>query len=337
MADAPVDENEFGKELAAAFEADEAAELPKAPDNQVDPTKADDATPPAGETPPKPGEEPKPDDSTKPKVPKEDDKNTPPADDKKKKEDGTTPPEDPKMPQPSEESKPLTKDDVTSIIQNIRTEERTSGEALNNQVKEVMDAYYPEGLSNVLVDQNTGKELRTPADVVAASGGELSTEQAAQWLMNEQFKLDQNIAKIKEDAKGIAESTLKFKQDTIDVLTRYEPLFKWQPSLQGKVWTQFSKLVKADEKKGVILSAPDMREYYDTVLEPYRLAYEYANKQSATNPTPPPAGTPGAETPPAPTPGADDRLDEGGDGGASPVDDPNDFAQQVKKELANPF
>jgi len=63
-----------------------------------------------------------------------------------------------------------------------------------------------------------------------------------------------------------------------------------------------------------------MLEFYDTMLEPYRMAYEHSQKQSATAPTSP-------QTPPA-QPGADDRLDEGGDGGISPVDDPNDFAQQ---------
>jgi len=83
----------------------------------------------------------------------------------------------------------------------------------------------------------------------------MTTEEAAQWLMNEQFKLEPRIAKIKSDARSIAETTLKFKQDGVTVLERYEPLFKAYPSLQGKVWDQYKKLVKADEAKGVILSA----------------------------------------------------------------------------------
>jgi hypothetical protein len=223
---------------------------------------------------------------------------------------------------------------LRASVSDIRTEERSSGRALEETTKEVIAAYYPEGLSNTLVDQASGKELKTPQDVVDASGGNMTTEQAAQWLMNEQFKLDQNISKIKEDARAVAETTLKFKQDSVDVLTRYEPLFKAYPQVQQKIWDQYKKLIKADEKAGVILSAPDMREFYDTVLEPYRLAFEYQTKNPATNPVPPAPGTPGAPaTPPAPTPGVDDRLDEGGDGAPSPVDDPNDFAQQVTKEL----
>jgi hypothetical protein len=73
-----------------------------------------------------------------------------------------------------------------------------------------------------------------------------------------------------------------------------------------------------------------------TTLYLNHTAWPLSSKPSnpATNPVPPAPGTPGAPaTPPAPTPGVDDRLDEGGDGGASPVDDPNDFAQQVTKEL----
>lgn len=326
MAEPAIADNDedFSKELADAFASDEASEKLQ-PLTPVEPPKADDATPPVA------GEELKPDDKVAPEVPKEGEPDPAAPVDEKKTEDGTTPPKDPKAPPVEEPAtpQPLTKDDVTSIISNLRTEERNSGEALTNQVNEVMEAYYPDGLSNVLIDQNTGKELKTPQDVVDASNGDMSTEQAAQWLMNEQYKLDQNIAKIKDDAKTIAETTLKFKQDSTEVLTRYEPLFKAYPQVQQKVWDQYNKLVKSDMAKNVILSAPDMREYYDTMLEPYRLAFEFSQKQSATNPVPPP------EAPVAPViPGADDRLDEGGDGGASPVDDPNDFAQQVGKELA---
>lgn len=331
------DDNDFGKELAEAFAVDEAAGAPKLPEVPAEQPKPGEATPPAPETPPKPGEEPKkPDEPAKPEDSKKEEPAAPPASDEKKPKDGTTPPETSEAPKPPEEPappKPLTLDDIKGVVNDVRSEERQSGKAVEDTTKEVLDAYYPEGLSNVLVDQQSGKELRTPQDVIDASGGEMSMEQATQWLMNEQFKLDQSVAKIKEDAKGIAETTLKFKQDSIDVLTRYEPLFKAYPTVQQKIWNQYSKLIKADEKKGVILSAPDMREFYDTVLEPYRMAFEFAQKQSATNPVPPAPGTPGAPAEP-PKPGAEDRMDEGGDGGASEVDDPNDFAQQVNKELS---
>jgi len=295
---------------------------PVAPGAAAEPPKVD---------PPKPAEEPKKDDVTPPEPPKGED-GTPPADPAKKPEEGAEPPkapETPPAPATPEEPKPLTEDGLRSIISEVRNEERTSVQAVETATKEVLEAYYAEGLSNVLVDQSSGKELRTPQDVVDASGGEMSMDAATQCLMNEQYKLDNEVAKIKEDAKGIAETTLKFKQDGVIVLQRYEPIFKAYPQLQSKIWAQFSKLVKADEAKGVILSAPDMAEFYDTVLEPYRLAYEYSTKNPGTNPTPDPA------TPPPAAPGAEDRLDEGGDGGSSgEVDDPNDFAQQVKKELA---
>lgn len=283
-------------------------------------------TPPAAE-PPK-VEEPKKDEQPPAESPKKDEDATPPASDEKKPKEGGEPPKTPETPPaPEEPPKPLTLDDIKGVINDVRTEERTTGQALEQTTKEVLDAYYPDGLSNVLVDQASGKELRTPADVVAVTNGEMSMEQAAQWLMNEQFKLDKDVAKIREDAKGIAETTLKFKQDSVDVLTRYEPVFKVYPQLQQKVWDQFKKLIKADEEKGVILSAPDMREFYDTVLEPYRLAVEYQTGKPSTAPTAPP-------TPPAPKPSADDRLDDDGDGGATAPNDPNDFAQQVSKELA---
>lgn len=305
------------------------------PEQPVVPAPVDPNNPtppaPAAVTPPV-VEEPKKDDKTPPVDPnkKEEEPVTPPADPAKKPEDPAKPPETPET--PPEPPKPLTSDDVTAIISNLRNEERTSGKELESTTKDVMDAYYPEGLSNVLVDQASGRELRTPADVVAASGGEMSTEDAAQWLMNEQYKLDQNIAKIKSDAQGIAETTVNFKRDSMAVLQKYEPLFTKYPQLQEKTFKKLMKLVKSDTDKGVVLSAPDVMEFYDDALEPYQQAYEYATKQPATNPVPAP-GAPA--TPPAP--GQDDRLDEGGDGGPGEVDDPNDFAQQVKKELSRPF
>lgn len=287
------------------------------------------------EAPVTPPAEPPKDDSKPVEEPKKDEEpvkkteeTIPPTADAPKTEEGAKPPETPETPPaPTEAPQPLTRDDVTAIITNLRNDERNSGKELETTAKEVLDAYYPEGLSNTLVDEASGKELRTPQDVVDASGGQMTTEEAAQWLINEQFKLDNQVAKIKNDAQQIAETTVNFKRDSMTVLQKYEPLFKAYPQLQTKAFNLMMKQVKVDEKRGVILSAPDVMELYDTYLEPYQQAYEFGNKGSATNPTAPPAGAP-----PAPT--AEDRMDISGDGGQAPVDDPNDFAQQVSKELA---
>lgn len=247
-------------------------------------------------------------------APADGDKPTDPA--KKPEED--TPPV-PETPQP------LTKDDVASIIRDVQMTERASGKELEDATKEVLDAYHPDGLSNVLVDQKTGRQLKTPQDVVDVSDGELTIEQAASWLMNKQFELDRDIAQIKEEARKVAETTLNFKRDSIAAIQKYEPLFKWQPHLQEKAYKLLMGQVRADKEKGVVLSAPDVIDLYDTYLEPYQKAFEFSQNKPATNPLPEPE--------PA-KPGLDDRIDDAGDGGASPVNDPNDFAQQVKKELA---
>jgi hypothetical protein len=224
---------------------------------------------------------------------------------------------------PQEQPTPLTKDDFKSIINELRNEERVSGRELEETTKTVIDAYYPNGLSRTLVDES-GKELKTPQDVVDASGGTMDIEEATKWLMNEQFKLDKQISEIEGTAKQIAEQTVKFRRDGETVLAKYEPLFKAYPQVQKKVFDQYMKLVNYDKDKDVVLSAPDMEEFYDMVLDPYRLAFEYSQNKPATEPEKP------AE-PPKPT--KDDRLDVSGDGGASEVDDPNDFAAQVRKEL----
>lgn len=318
-------EAEFDKAFEG-FGDDPAPVTPPSTDPPTPPAAPGAAAEPPVADPPKPAEEPKKDEPVTPPAKKEE---TPPAPaaDANKPEEGAKPPETPAAPAEPEEAKPLTKDDVTSIISNLRTDERNSGKEIENATSEVLEAYYPDGLSNTLTTPE-GKKLETPQDVVDASGGEMSTEQAAQWLLNEQYKLDQEVSRIKDDAKRIAETTVNFKRDSINALRKYEPLFKAYPKLQEKTFNKLMKLVKADEKKGVILSAPDVMEHYDDYLEPYQLAFEHSTQQSATNSVPPP------ETPPAPKPGAEDRLDEGGDGGVSAPDDPNDFAQQVGKELA---
>lgn len=271
---------------------------------------------------PKPAEEPNKDEEPA-KAPEE----TPPVGtDEKKEEEDAKSPETPEAPATPEASTPLTKDDVTAIISNLRNEERTSGKELETTTQEVLEAYYPDGLSNVLVDEKSGRELRTPQDVIEASGNTMSNEDAAQWLMNEQFKLDKQVAEIRDGAQKIAETTVNFRRDAIAAVQKYEPLFKQYPALQQKVFDKLKKQVKVDEAKGVILSAPDVMEHYDDYLEPYRLAFEYAQKQPATAATPDLAATP--------KPSAEDRMDEGGDAGATPPNDPNDFAQQVSKELA---
>ena len=281
------------------------------------------AEPPKAD-PPKPTEEPKKDDEPA-KTPEE----TPPASatDEKKPEEDPKPPETPEAPAPTEPSQPLTKDDVSQVVSDLLSTERNSSKELENTTQEVLEAYYPEGLSNTLVDERSGKELRTPQDVVDASGGEMSTEQAAQWLMNEQFKLDKQVAEIKDNAKQIAETTVNFKRDSMTVLQKYEPLFKAYPQLQTKVFNKLMEQVKVDKERNVILSAPDVMGHYDFYLEPYQQAFEYSTKESATNPTP-------DTTPEPPKPTAEDRMDVTGDGGPAPVNDPNDFAQQVTKELA---
>lgn len=324
-----IEDKEFEKELADAFEIEEPQTPPAA-----DPKKDDPATPPA--TPKV--EEPKKDDPAVPADPnkKDEELELPPADPAKPTEENPAAPKDPETPPAVEEPAaptPLTEEGVRKLLQEDRVEQRNSAVEMQSATQTVMEAYYPDGLSNVLVDEKSGKELRTPADVVEAAraqGNEMSTEEAAQWLMNEQYALDQNIAKIKSQAENIAETTLTFKRDATIALQKYEPLFKAYPHLQPKVYATMMKQVNIDQEKGVILQAPDVLDLYDTYLEPYQQAYELATQQPATNPTPAP--TPA--TPPA-KPGQADRLDENGDGGANTeVDDPNDFAQQVAKELA---
>lgn len=322
-------DDEFANAVAADFSEEEITENPTA-----EPPKQDDpATPPASEDN---AEEPKKDDPTDATDPnkKDEEQDTPPADPAKPSEEDPAKPQDPATP-PEEDNqpKPLTEEGVLRLLREAQTQEQDTAKELRSTYNDVLSAYYPEGLSDVLIDQNTGKELRTPQDVVDATDGALTMEQATQWLMNEEYKLKQNIEGIKRQAADIAETTVNFKRDAVAAVQKYEPLFSQYPQLQEKVFNLMMQQVQADTEKGVIIKAPDVIDLYDTYLEPYQRAYEFSTQQSAANPPAP------ATPPPAPKPTQDDRLDEGagGNGGVTPVDDPTDFAQQVTKELAGEF
>lgn len=222
----------------------------------------------------------------------------------------------------------LTREDVQALIQQVRDEERNASKDLEAREQEILDIYYPEGLSETLIDKNTGREIKTPQDVVDLSNGEMTIQEAAQWLDNEKYRLRQENDQIRNSARQLAEINLNFERGSKAVLQKNAPLFEKYPQLQAKVYNKFMKLVKYDPEKEVILSAPDIEEFYDDYLEPYRLAFEFSQKQSATAPV--------EEEKPAepPKPTAEDRLDLGGDGGVgSDKDeaDPNDPYDSLNK------
>lgn len=296
---------------------------PKEPETPVTPSENE--VKPASETPAPEDKK----DESKATEEKPSEEPAAPAEDEKKPEENNkpaetteeTPIEEPEAP------KPLTKDDVSTVVRDLLTNERATARELDTATQEVLDLYYPTGLSDVLVDEKSGKSLKTPQDVVEASGDTMSIEEATKWLMNEQYRLDKDLEKIRDDARKVAETTVNFRRDSVLAVQKYEPLFKAYPTLQEKVYGKLMKQVKIDEEKKIVTSSPDVMEFYDDYLEPYQQAFEYGKNKPATAPTPSPAPEP-------PKPSAEDRMDESGDGGQSPVDDPNDFAQQVKKELA---
>lgn len=225
--------------------------------------------------------------------------------------------------------KTLTADDVRTVISDMRNDERTSAKELDALTDDVLKQYYPDGLSNVLVDQQTGKELRSPQDVVDVSGGTMSIEEAQQWLLNEQYKLDTNIAKIKDDARNLAETNANFGRGIDRVLDKYKDVFKKFPEQQQKIYKQYMKQVTIDDQKNLVLSAPDVEDFYDFAMEPYVLAYGNMQTQQPAAPPPPPENKPKI---PESKPSIKDRLDESGDGGSTGREaDPNNADESLKE------
>lgn len=238
---------------------------------------------------------------------------------------------------PEEKPAILTKEDLQTAISDIRDQERSSAKEIDELTEEVLSKYYPEGLSNVLVDEKTGKELRTPQDVVDASGGEMSLEEAWKWLTNEQHKLDTTINDVKKEARKVAETNANFNIGVERVISKYKPVFDAfkDQKIQERVYKAYMKQVKIDEGKELVLSAPDIEDFYDLVMEPYLLAYGNMQTQQASQGQPAPVQS----TDPAPQipdakPSIEDRLDESGDGvsgGGDAGADPNNPDESLNK------
>lgn len=223
----------------------------------------------------------------------------------------------------------LTRDDFKSLLNELRTEERASTKQLDAVKSDIESRYYPNGISRVMVDEKTGLAIRTAQDVLdLADNPDLTIEQAESWRLAKQSEWDANVREIEDKIRNIAEQTVALETGTINVMNRYEELFKAAPQLERKLMAQYFKTVSVDKNTNTILSAPvDIEEFFDIALEPYQTAFE-AQKQATTT------QQQTTTTPPIQKPSKDDRLDEFGDGaGGSDDDDPDDFEAQLKKEF----
>lgn len=333
-------DNNNNDDLDAMFNDDNPTPPEEPTTPPADPAPAEPAKPPAPKPgpqepkgvvePPKPGEEqPKPEDGkpgegeAKKGAPQGQDPNA-----EGKPAEGQDQPPAPQPPQ--EPPKPLTREDLRQVINDMQTEQKTSAQALQSMEESVLNAYYPQGLSNVLTDEKTGRELRTPQDVVDVAreqGNEISIEEASQWLMNEQYKLDNQIKEIKDSARGLAETNANFRSGATRVMEIYKPIFDRYPQLQQKIYKSYMKNVKMDSEKDLIISAPDIEDFYRDFMEPYVLAFGHEDRQKpATSAAPAAPGDPAKPTIPDNKQTPEDRMDVGGDGGSSGSDeaDPND-------------
>lgn len=291
-------------------------------------------------TPPAPQDEQVPEGEQTPPVEPEEGKEPPvPAPEGEPENPEGEPEEGKDTPEPEEPAAtPLTKEDILSAINDARSEERNSAREIDEATDKILEQYYPDGLSNVLVDGETGKKLQTPQDVVDASGGDMSIEEATKWLMNEQYKLDQNIARIKDDARNLAETNANFRSGVDRVLKKYKDVFEKFPQQQEKIYKAYMKQVKLDNEKDLVLAAPDVEEFYDLFMEPYVLAYGNMKAQEPPQGQGSPSQQPGTPEPDKPQipdakPSVDDRLDEPGDVGISGDGeaDPNNADDSLNK------
>lgn len=264
------------------------------------------------------------------------------ADQQPQPEQQPVPPVENDQPQVQPETpKPLTSADIRTVMTEMQNEQRDRDTSIQTMEQDIISAYYPQGISNVLVDENTGKELRTPQDVVDASGGEMTHEEAAQWLMHKQVEVDKQVEDVKRSAQELAEVNYNFKDGAVRVIKTYQPIFSRYPGLQQRVYNNYMKTVKMEQKNvdgrplDFVLSAPDIEDYYRDFMEPYVMAFAASQKEAPPS-VPQPSVPDGSAKPTIPesrqTPA--DRMDVSGDaGGGAGGDeaDPNDPESSLSK------
>lgn len=147
------------------------------------------------------------------------------------------------------------------------TEASTKRDALK---QEVIEKLFPEGIDTQLRDSDgdpiTGiedlKKLENPKT------GELFTdEEAAQWLLSAQQKLNKDREEIENYAVQVAETYLEVQQGAERVQKVYGEILEKDPELADRLVAAYDRTLIKDPKTNIILKAPlDVVEFYEVAL-----------------------------------------------------------------------
>lgn len=131
-----------------------------------------------------------------------------------------------------------------------------------------------------------GDPIESVADVMQlknpVTGKRFTAEEASQWLLGAQRQVEKQQDATEKEVEKITDVNLNLKEEADTVRDKYGELLAHMPKLRQRVWSEYQKTLKRDEKTDTIIDAPvSMEAFYNTVLAPYMREVEKLKSETA--------------------------------------------------------
>lgn len=142
--------------------------------------------------------------------------------------------------------------------------------AMKEDIRKEMFSEVP----TVLQDAD-GDQIRTIEDVQKLmnpnTGKPFTEEEAGSWLLQAQQHLNTQLQELEKQIEQIAETNISLKDQSDSIKGEYGELLKANPNnIREKIWVEYEKTLKKDEKSGIIIEAPvSLESFYRAALAPY--------------------------------------------------------------------
>lgn len=201
----------------------------------------------------------------------------------KKREDGAA--DDPEDDGEKPVSEPLSKDSIKEALRELNAEDKARTSELGTLKNEVIEALYPEGLDRQLRDSDgdpiTGIEDLTKL-VNPATNEYFTDEEAGQWLLSNQQKLNRDIENIEKYAAEVADTHIALRDGTERVKEVYGEFLEKNPDIADELMSAYDATLVKDEKSKLIIKAPvDVVTFYSVALKGHMAAVSKQAEEAA--------------------------------------------------------
>ena len=172
------------------------------------------------------------------------------------------------------EEKPATREEIKAALRELDQEKQTASDTRSQLKNEVLETLYPEGIDRQLRDADgdpiTGIEDLTKL-INPKTNDYFTDEEAAQWLLGAQQKLNQDIEQMENYAYEVADTNLTLKEGTDYIQEKMGDVLAAFPEVADQLLEAYTATLVKDPKTGVIIKAPvDVVKFYSVALKPYQ-------------------------------------------------------------------